>query len=342
MLQKAILSIAVALLVCGAWALPQDEFVIQTPFMLRTISAGAGVLKTTKFEVNGEQVLLQPSVEFMLEFDVDGKFASMAPSDFEIKSVGSTQAQRGRLVEIQLASKRGEFPLVVLVRYLTHPDWPYIQKSVLIRPVRSVRGAVLKRIVIEDLVLKPDYAITPGGCGAVNAKSGNGLYFLSASLAGTERVGRFGGIVLAEDADVPVRDVYESGKAVVGAASGGVDGLCQAFRDYLWNNYCIARERKLSVDNCIDAGFELTDAKQRVRSLTTFAAKCSDLRKRNPDKALCLTLSRPVQMSDWHFLSVVDDIKVDLTALKPEDSAKLRESLLRVLPPATLSFSSPL
>lgn len=329
-----------AALASPAHAIPQDEYVIKTPFMSRTISFGAGILKTTKLEVKGEQILAQPSVEFMFEMDLNGEFTALVPSDFDVKSLSAKDTNRVRMVEIELNSKRDKFPVTVFVRYYSNPDWPYIEKTIELKPINPVRGATLRRIVIEDLAVKPEYKPTPGGFALVNAKSGKGIFYLTASIYGAEQLTRFGSVSLAELADQPVDSTYGTGRGVIGAGWAGADSLDQSFRDYVWNNYAIARQKKLTLDNCADVSLDAADPKQRAKSLAAFADKCREMRRQHPDQPLCLTPAGPVRPSDVHLLSAVDGIKVDLTSLTPEEATDYREKLLRVFPQETLRFES--
>jgi hypothetical protein len=336
MLIRLTLIALLASVLCPCYAIPQDTYEIKTPVMTRTVSTGAGILKTTKMGTKSEQFLLTPSVEFMLDFDVDGKYVTAVPSNFEIKSFGATENNRIRMVEVQLDCKLVDLPITVFVRYFTHPDWPYIQKSLLVKPITTLPKARLRRVVIEDLVLRPELTATPGGVAMVNPKSGSGIYYLAGSVRGVERISRFGDLIVAEEMDVPLDSAYETGRAVIGPGSGGADALDKAFRDYISANYI--RRSKQPLDPCTDITADFTDPKQFAKSVSDLQTKAAELRKSNPGCSLCLTLSRPVQPGDFHLLAVVDAIKVDLGSATPEQADRTREWLLRVFPPETLLF----
>lgn len=324
-------------LVVAVHAARQDEVVFSGAGISRTISFADGLLATNKLEVNGEQVLAQPGVEFMLEFDVNGESLILVPSDFGIQGVQTKNLNRTRRIEIALKSKRDEFPILVFVRYYTNPEQPYVQKDILIKPVKSVKGATLRRVVIEDLVLKPEFGASLRDFKAVNSKSGKGFFFFVASLYGTERLNSRGGLILAQEADHSFSGAYETGRAVLGGASGPVASLDEAFKKYIWGEFCTARTSKAPPGAAwTEIDFDAASAKERVRSLARFAEKCNDARKAHPDQTTCAALSRVVQPTDVHLLAAADAIKVDLATVTDEDYNKVRDGLLAVFPVETL------
>lgn len=316
----------------------QDEFVLKNRVLSRTISYGAGLLKTTKFEVTGEKLLAQPTVEFLLEFDVDGGMVMLSPGDFDIKNISSRESNRRVQTEIELACKRSDFPISVFVRYHTSPDWTYMQKSIYIKPVSKVNKATLRRVVVEDLVLNPQLKMTEGGFAFVNPASGKGFYAFVSSLYGSQSLAGFGGLLLAEEANHRLESAYETGRVTVGVGMGGAEAIDTAYRDFVWQNYCIGRSRKQPTEEFAEVSLDLSDPRQRVQVLGEFAEKCREMRKSDSTRPLCSVLRRIPLPSDVFLLSVVDAISVDLSGLGEEDSTVAKEKLLRTFPVETLRF----
>jgi hypothetical protein len=273
----------------------------------------------------------------MLEFDVKGEPVILVPSDFDIQGIQTKEMNRTRRIEISLRCKRDEFPITVSVRYYTNPDQPYVQKDILIKPIKSVRGATLRRVVIEDFVLKPEFGASSRGFTAVNSKSGKGFFFFVASLYGTEQLNTRGGLILAEDVDQPLSAAYETGRVVLGGASGPVAALDDAFKKYIWDDFCVARKSKAPLGTAwTEIELDVANGKERVKSLAKFLEKCNDARKAHPDQSICAVLPRVAQPTDVHLLAAADAVKIDLATVADGDYDKVRDALLAVFPVETL------
>jgi len=261
------------LVLCGSADAAQDEFVIKNAGVARTISAFGGPLRTVKLEANGVQVIRQPGVEFIIDLDYKGEAVSLAPADFEIREVDTVKLGTELRTTLRLQCIREEIPLVMRLRYHSDPTGWYQQKSIEIEPCKKAAGAILRRIILDDQVLKPDYVpvmpapraadpvgtADPGSAGrfvfdvpssfaVIDRAAGRGLFFFVTSLVGKEGVGRSGSVRMWEEMYVPLEQGYETGRATIGAVKGPAELLFKRFREFVWDNYCVARKRPMPAE----------------------------------------------------------------------------------------------
>lgn len=257
-----------ATLPCASAA--QDEITFKNAGLTRTVSAAAGIIKTKKLEANGVQMLDGPSVEFMLELQHKGTTITLVPSDFDVKEVNAITRGNETNTYVRLDSHADGIPLTIHVNYYHEPKLDYQQKSITVLPCKKPEGAVLKRVVIEDMMLRSQFRpVTPydplaatdsraeapadvqgrfrfdrsSDFAALDPKSNKGLFFFVNSAVGTESCSRGGNIVMAENLDVPLEKGYESGRATIGTAAGPPEVLYKRFREFLWNS-CAAKTGK--------------------------------------------------------------------------------------------------
>jgi len=267
-------ALALALILIGGPAFPAgEELTIKNVGMSRTISAFGGPLRTTKLEANGVQVIRQPGVEFMIDLDYKGEPVSLAPGDFDIRDVDTIKDGNELRTSIRLQSLYDGIPLIIYLRYHRDPTGSYQQKSITILPCKEAAGAVLRRVILDDQVLKPEYVPvipTPRGSSgseiagasaapqeasdrfvfggsssfaAIDRDSKRGLFFFVTSLVGKEGIGRTGGLRMWQEMYVPVEQGYETGRATIGSVVGPPEILFKRFREFLWEDYCVARGR---------------------------------------------------------------------------------------------------
>ncbi|MGC8861714.1 MAG: hypothetical protein ACP5R5_02950 [Armatimonadota bacterium] len=266
-------ALAMLLVPVGAGA-AQDEFVIKNAGITRTISAVGGPLRTTKLEANGVQVIRQPGVEFIIDIDYKGEPISLTPADFEVRGVDEIKIGAELCTTIRLQCVREEIPLVMSLRYHRDPVAAFQQKSIEIEPCKKPPGAILRRIILDDQVLKPEYVpvvpvpreVASGGetAGTSSARrfvfgapssfavidriGGRGMFFFVTSVVGKEGAGRTGSARMWEEIYVPLDQGYQTGRATIGAVNGPPEILFKRFREFLWQNYCAARKKPLPKD----------------------------------------------------------------------------------------------
>lgn len=318
----------------------QDDYVIKTPVLSRTVRADGGFLRSIKLEVYGREVLSAPTVEFMLELEVNGSVRTLAPADFEVKDVSKAKLGRLERTQFTLTSRLDELPITLYVRYFVSPDWPYIQKTVAVKPFGRIRGATLRRVVVDDLSLSdslrepaPECGGPINGAAAFDPASRTGIFWFQASLTGSERLGRSRALTLSEECEHPMDSPYETGRAAIGGARGSADELARAFRDYLSRTFAAAPKGK----EYKEAVCEGTSAK----SLTELADRCRNLRKEHPNAAILLTLERPVVSADFHLLNAVDALRIDCSRMSLLDFRRTRWNALQAAPPQALRFVPP-
>lgn len=348
---KSFLSILTAwafgLLHCGTCARgAQDDYVLKTPVMSRTVRADGGFLRSVKLEVYGKQVLSAPSVEFMLELDINGSTRTLAPADFEVKEVGTAESGRVQRTEFTLTSRLDELPITLYVRYFVSRDWPYIQKTVTVRPFGRIRGATLRRVVVDDLSLNdflrepaPECGGPINGLAAFDDASKTGIFWFQGSAAGSERLGRGRTLTLWEDCEHAMGSPYETGRAAIGAARGSVNDLARSFRDYLSNAFVPARKKKRGPDFADVADDKNADT--TPSRLAELAELCRSARKKRPDAAVSLTINRPILPADIHLLGIVDVLRIDCSAMNLVDYRRTRWNALQAVPMEALRFIPP-
>lgn len=251
-----------------------DEFVVKTSVLSRTVSDSAGFLKTTRLEAGGTQMLAEPSIEFMLDVDFRNEPLRLVPSDFETRKASSEKLNTETRYSFELRCKRPDLPLQVYVRYAADSTLPYMQKWITFSPCKEARGAILRRVILEDCRLKPDYQpVTPvdrfagkGGedsqvdlsntaarfrfdthadFAAIDPKANRGIYFFVGSLHGQQVFTTSQRLVMLESMYVPVENGYQTGKAIIGTAAGPPEVLYKRFREFLWDRWCIVRGKRM-------------------------------------------------------------------------------------------------
>lgn len=254
-----------------------EEFAVKNQALARSVTFRSGTLKTRSLAVNGVNVLDGPSIEFLIDLDYRGGRIVLAPSDFAVTGLKvSTHARETRTV-LDLASKRQDVPVRLQLNYWAQHDASYLQKSLVIRPCASARGAVVRRVTLEDLSLQGDFTpVAPADRYSGNAQhypkadlrelktrfrtdaeanyvamdpvAQRGLFFFVSSLFGTEVVGRRGALRMTEEIFTPLENGFTSARATIGTACGGPEVLYKRFREFLWQNYCIARGKPTLVE----------------------------------------------------------------------------------------------
>ncbi len=224
------LSVLAALLFLSTAALAEfEELPIENPGISRVLSGTSDLLKTTKLQAAGLQILDQPSVEVMVELDIKGELTTLVPSDFSIKTIDSTKRNTERHTSIELQSKIPEVPITLYVDYWYDPTYQYQQKSISIVPCNRVPNAVLKRVTVEAMQLPKTMqplASTSAGIvnetkssfAAVDAKSGKGVCF--SFPAGKVELTRFRALNAYQQMDIPLEKGFETGRFAIGAVSG--------------------------------------------------------------------------------------------------------------------------
>jgi len=140
-----------ALVVAGAAHGDFEEMTIETAGLNRTVSGTVNILKTTRLTVGEIQLLDQPSVEVMLELEVNGERVVMVPGDFDIKAVDTSFKNKERQTSVELRSHVWGCPVTIYVDYYNDERNQYQQKSITISPSKLPTGAVIRRITIESL-----------------------------------------------------------------------------------------------------------------------------------------------------------------------------------------------
>jgi len=257
-------------LACGAFA--DNEYVIKNSVMTRTMSVMGGPLRTTKLEAGGAQFLSQATVEFMIDIDNKGKGVYLAPSDFDIGGVETDRFDTEVRTTFKLQSRAEGVPLTIYLRYHRTQDSPFLQKSIEVTPCKEMAGAILRRVMLEDVQLKPEFvSVSPvdrfGGASgeadkpdltdaktrfvfggvssyaAIDRKSNRGLLFYMDSLYGREAYMPGVGISLYEDLCVPLEKGHQTGRATLATVSGPPEVLFKRFRDLRWDNWCVLRPK---------------------------------------------------------------------------------------------------
>jgi hypothetical protein len=256
----AVLSIVLAL---SSSAFAVNEYLIKNQGMSRAMSYFGGPLRTNKIDIDGTPLLKQPGVEFQIDIDYKGEPVSLIPGDFEVRNVESASGKGELQASLKMQGKRDGLPILLYVHYHWNPDGTYLQKSIVIPPFKGAPGAVIRRVVIEDLILSPDFEpVSPSpltttadasqpdrftfggysGRAVYNQKARKGVFFFTASLFGKESaVGR--SLTMWEDVYAPLENGYESGRATIGTGNGSPEVLFKRSREFLWNGFCVAKGR---------------------------------------------------------------------------------------------------
>lgn len=254
---------------CSVFGAASEEVYIKNIGFARTISFAAGILKTTKIEANGVQVLDLPSVEFMIEIENKGETATLIPSDFDIKNIQSTNGDRENALNIKLDSKRMDYPLSIEIVYKADIKSEYQQKYISISPNKKLKGMILRRISIDDLNFKPEYLpVTPAdkpellsdkadstvsasgyvfdkrsNFAAFDPKNSKGFYFYvdAAKPVCVYTPGHY--LSMCEEMNVPLEKGYDTSSAIIGAIAGSPDTLFAKYRIHTLNTQFAALGR---------------------------------------------------------------------------------------------------
>lgn len=219
-----------------------EEISIQNVGITRVLSGTSNLLKTTKVQASGLQMLDQPSVELMIELDVKGELFTLVPNDFDIKSIDTVANGKEKHLSIELRCKTPELPLTVYMDYWSDPACTYQRKSITILPCKQATGTVLKRVTIEALqFLRPILPLAATASGftneakssfaAIDPKTGKGLCFSFAS--GKAEFSRGHSLVVYQQMDVPLEKGFETGRLTLGGVSGKPEAAFAAYRQML-------------------------------------------------------------------------------------------------------------
>lgn len=243
MTRTATLALLLALAAPSVNAAGEFSVVLRNSGLARTISNSAGILKTTKLEANRAQMLDHPSVEFLIEIEHQGGLTILAPSDFRFREASAGKRNQEQRRRVELTCTREGFPLTVYIDYYIEPRASYQQKAIVVRPSAQPEGAVIKRIVIEDMSFRGEFVpLAPpeggqggSGLGAVDPKAGRGVFFFVGSQIGREWYTPRGGLTMWEETDVPLSKGHETGRATIGAAAGPPEVVYERYREFAWN-----------------------------------------------------------------------------------------------------------
>ena len=258
-------------LAASGWCQDVEELTIRNAGLSRTVSGTVNLLKTSKIEAKGTQLLMSPSVAFMIELELDGEYIVLVPSDFDIKGLNQIKKNREIQTIIRLDSHREGIPLAIYVNYFADLKAQFQQKSIEIAANAKLPGAVLKRVVIEDMQLADRFApVSPvnrfagspkpdltdidtrfqfdgrSNFAAIDPKSKLGLYFFVGSVSGREAFTSRGRLLMWEEMDVPLDKGYQTGRATIGVVTGSPEVIYKRFRKFVWDRYCVLRERDAS------------------------------------------------------------------------------------------------
>ena len=251
----------------------EEKLIVRNAGLSRTVSTAGGLLKTTKLEANGLQMLDGPSVEFMIDIEYKGKNITLVPSDFDIISADTTKRNRELRLSIRLDSHYEGLPLLIYVNYFADARAGFQQKSIRVSPCRKAPGAVLKCVVIDDFRLKDQFVPvspaprsagkgsdhpeadladthsnfrfdTPSDFAAIDPASNRGVYFFVASLSGREMFTTRRRLILSEQMHVPLEKGHETAKATIGSVAGPPQVIYKRFREFLLANYYTYLSRK--------------------------------------------------------------------------------------------------
>jgi hypothetical protein len=73
--------------------------------------------------------------------------------------------------------------------------------------------------------------------GVFDPKSNKGAFFFVVSATGAESYDLRRGLVMTDNASLPLEKGFETGRATIGAVVGSIDDLYKQFRRFLWRNY---------------------------------------------------------------------------------------------------------
>lgn len=146
-----VIVLVLALVAAGAAYGDFEEMTIETAGVSRTVSGTVNILKTTRLTVGATQLLDQPSVEVMLELEVNGERVVMVPGDFDIKAIDTTFKNKEKQTGIELRSHVWGYPITIYVDYYNDERNQYQQKSITVAPSRLPTGAIIRRITVESL-----------------------------------------------------------------------------------------------------------------------------------------------------------------------------------------------
>lgn len=245
--RTAAIALLFALAAPGVNAASEFSANLRNSGLARTISNAAGILKTTRLEANRAQMLRHPSVEFLIEIEHQGGLTILAPGDFRFHEATAGKRNQEQQRRVELRCIREGFPLVVYVDYYIEPRASYQQKAIVVRPCAQPEGAVLKRIVIEDMSFRSEFApLAPAekadggsGFGAIDPGAKRGVFFFVGSRIGREWYSSRGGLMMWEETDVPLSKGHQTGRATIGAAAGPPETLYERYREFAWNA-CLA------------------------------------------------------------------------------------------------------
>lgn len=247
-------SLLAAFLLCSP-SFAQEEIVLKNAGLSRTVSGAADIIKTSRLDAAGTQMLDGPSVEFMLEIEHKESRVTLVPSDFDIKDTSVLTRNRETQTIIRLDSHYDGIPLTIYLNYFREPQKCYMQKSITVSPCKQAAGSILKLVVIDDMRLREQFSpCKPTGqagerfafdqsssFAAIDRKANRGLFFFVASPRGRETFSTRRDLVLSEEMDAPLENGFETARATIGFVAGPPEVLYNRFREFIWDNCCAAR-----------------------------------------------------------------------------------------------------
>lgn len=96
--------------------------------------------------------------------------------------------------------------------------------------ILSTRFAIMSEAKELGLGLRSEF-------GVFDPKSNKGAFFFVASATGAESYDPWRGLVMTDNASLPLEQGFETGRATIGAVVGSMNDLYKQFRRFLWRNY---------------------------------------------------------------------------------------------------------
>ena len=272
-----IILVFILLFVIASQVFALEEMKLKNMFVSRTISGTVNIFKTSKLEVNGEQILDEPSIEFMIDIESNGKSSTLLPGDFHVMRESNSEQNKIITTTVELYSRDDSFPLMVFVHYYREQKSPYMQKSITIYPCKKPTGVTIKRVTLEYMRLKNMYmpvvpqdryvleseddakTVAPdtknlfsfdgySNFAAIDPKTSKGIFFLTepqrAKVIFTPR--HF--LTITEEANVPLEKGYETAKTTIGVASGSPETIYKQYREYLLNSRCSVMQKTKNME----------------------------------------------------------------------------------------------
>ncbi len=219
-----------------------EAFPIKNVGLARIVSGVENILKTNDLVVGGVKLLDQPTMEFMIELDHKGERIVLVPTDFNIEAVDQFSRNKVDTIGVELRCRYEGLPLIVDVDYIRDPAALYQQKSITITPCRAAKGAVLRRVTLEEFRFKKNVrplSVGESGFGDdrtsafafVEEKSGKGVAFDFPS--GKLSIGINRSLTAVQEMEVPIENGWKSGKFGISAVSSPPDAAFKSYRRFV-------------------------------------------------------------------------------------------------------------